>query len=165
MLDFLDNTDTQLPQKISSQDVISEVERLHSQDKGATFSLYFGNMARQNLYAISVYPERTEITEGSVIDAVTISGFIHRNQDLLSHPLASVGTWYDEQDDITYLDVTILLRNKYEAIELGTRYNQIAVYELGSAILIETSGTGEDIIDKPPIRNRMPPIVRGRATR
>lgn len=70
-----------------------------------------------------------------------LRNFISGNLDLLADPRCCIGTW--EEDGLIYLDVSVVLGDRTEAIALGKEYNQIAIHEAVDGSLIETGGTGE----------------------
>jgi hypothetical protein len=157
---YLSNRRTRLPRLIPGERAVRLIERLHEEDGGATFSLYFGNVAGQELFAVSLYPERSVQVRGRFISARRLLAFLAQNQDLLSDPRNAIGTWYNEDDDTTYLDVTATVPDRVEAIALGKQYNQIGVYDLQRGEDIVTGGTGEPLLDAPPEAHRLPQPVR-----
>ena len=111
--------------------------------EGATFNLFFGNMAGQSLYAVSLYPERSVVIPGETVPEDLLRKFIEDNQDLLADPRNGVGLWYSSTIQAVYLDVSVTLPDIVEAIFLGERYNQEAIYDLGQEKVLDTGGSGE----------------------
>lgn len=126
--------------------------------EGATFDLFFGNMAGQNLYAVSLYPERSVVIPGGTIPEGLLQKFIEDNQDLLSDPRNSIGLWYSDTLQAIYLDVSVTLPDKAEAVMLGERYNQEAIYDLGRDEVLDTGGTGEWRVGWSNEADRLPPL-------
>jgi hypothetical protein len=98
---------------------------------------------------------------GKSVSADLLQRFIQRNRDLLDDPRCAIGTWYNEDDGLTYLDITATLRDRREALDLALRYNQIAIFDLNHLEVPDTEGTGEPPQDVPPARERLPSITRG----
>src|SRR6266852_6124071 len=140
---YLSNRRTRLPKPIPAEEAVTQIERLHGEKGGATFSLYFGSVVGQELFAVSLYPERSVQVRGQFVPTRWLRTFLGQNQDLLSDPRNTVGIWYNEDDDTTYLDVTTTLPDREQAITHGRRYNQIAIYDLLRGEEIVTGGTGE----------------------
>ncbi|HAI39854.1 MAG TPA: hypothetical protein DCM40_18045, partial [Maribacter sp.] len=72
------------------------------------------------------------------------------NQELLDKDNhLAVGTWYDSENNITYLDVSVAVpaNKREEAIKLGKQYNQKAIFDLTTFEDIPTGGTGEAIVE------------------
>ena len=115
-------------------------------------------MVGQNLYAVSLYPERSLVLPGRLIDQGVLRRFIKDNQDLLTDPRNSIGIWYSESLDAVYLDVSATLPNKSEAISLGEWYNQEAIYDLGRGEVLETGGAGEWLRGCVSEAFRLPPL-------
>ncbi|MBV9851595.1 MAG: hypothetical protein JO250_18150 [Armatimonadetes bacterium] len=65
-------------------------------------------MARQPLYAVSLYPERTKKIAGASVSGRLLAAYVRSNHDLLGDPRNNVGLWYTPQQNITYLDVTVI---------------------------------------------------------
>jgi hypothetical protein len=157
---YLSNRRTRLPRSIPVEEAATQIERLHGENGGATFSLYFENVVGQELFAVSLYPERSVQVRGRLIPARRLRSFLAQNQDLLRDPRIAIGTWYNEDDDTTYLDVTAMLSEREQAISLGQQYNQIAIYDLLRDEEINTGGTGEPLLDVPPEMHRLPQPLR-----
>ena len=128
--------------------------------EGATFNLFFGNMAGQRLYAISLYPERSVVISAEAISEDLLQKFVEDNQDLLSDPRNSLGIWYSNALNAVYLDVSAILPDKAEAILLGERYNQEAIYDLGQDEILDTGGSGEWLEGWSSELLRLPPLQR-----
>jgi len=106
-----------------------EIAALTMQNKGATYNLYEGNMAGQPLYAVSVFPERTEEVE-EYPGAGRIHEFIQRNLELLRARGFHVGTWYNDALGRTYLEVSVTVSDLAEAKRLGRKYEETTVYDM-----------------------------------
>jgi len=53
-------------------------------------------------------------------------------EDLTRNPLAEyVGTWYSEESKSQYLDATVHLSCRQDALHLARMYNQEAIYDIG----------------------------------
>ena len=109
-----------------------QIWRLLQQDGGVTFSLYFGSLAGQDLYALSVFPER-EVIDDADVSAAAIEAFILDNLDLLSDPDHSVGIWLEGED--SYLDVSLTVRGRQEAIDLARAHHQLAICHLADVTI------------------------------
>ena len=135
-------------------------ENIQSRHKlgGSTSSLYFGNAAGQNLYAVSVYPDRTALIPGREISTALLRVFILANRALLEDARNAVGTWYNPEEVSTYLDITTTLTNRAEAIALAMQYNQIAIYDLAAEEEIVTDGTGQEVDGLPLLPERLAPL-------
>lgn len=119
---------------------VPEIFDLHNENGGSTFNLFDGDQAGGNGYAVAYYPER-----GAILDDLTpesLSAYIAKNQDLLSDPTNSVGTWKNPEDGRTYLDISKVVPSRAEAIRLGKEKNQISVMNLRNFEEISTGGDG-----------------------
>ena len=126
--------------------------------EGVTFSLHFGDMRDQPLYAVSVYLERGRRSVGDAVSVRILQLFIAENLDLLADPRCAVGLWYNVDEDVTYRDIVATLPSRQEAIALALQYDQIAIFDLISLTEIETGGAGNTPAEMPPATERLPKI-------
>lgn len=161
LTEYLSEASVTLPEQMEADKVVAIMVALHAQNGGATFNLYFGVLSNQQLYAVSLFPERTVRSQGRMLRPQAVTTFLRKNADILRDPRNSVGCWYNEENDATYLDVSTTLPSRPAAIDLGIRYNQIGIYDLAGAKIIETEGTGEEAADMLPENERLPPLKRG----
>lgn len=132
---------------------------LNETNGGATVNRYFGDLGGQALFVVSLYPERTRRVAGQSVTEQTMTAFLADNDDLLGDPRNNVGLWYAPSRDTTFVDVSAALPDRDDAIVLGERYNQIAVFDLARFEEIETGGTGLPPSDAPPAPDRLPPLL------
>src|SRR2546429_442905 len=96
-----------LPDPIEPSVHLKSILELHGENGGSTFSLYFGDQTGEALYAVSIFPERARVTHGLHVRRENLQAFIAANRDLLEDPRCCLGTWYNEEDGLTYLDISI----------------------------------------------------------
>lgn len=157
---YLNSQTLDLPPPLSVEALAQQLSVWLTQHEGATFNLYFGSMAGQSLYAVSLYPERSVVISGHFVPDDLLRRFVEGNQDLLADPRHSIGIWYSAALEAIYLDVSATLPDQQEAIALGERYNQEAIYDLARDEVIDTGGSGEEREGWLPERDRLPPLHR-----
>lgn len=123
---------------LSGQTVNQIINALHA-NGGATWNLSQGNMVGTNNYAVAIYPDRAQILDG--VDFDRVEEYILNNSDLLDNPENSFGAW--SHDGKVYLDVVATIPDINQAVELGKKNNQIAIWDLKNGKQISTGGTGE----------------------
>lgn len=160
LTEFLRQPATKLPSQIDLATLAETIAQRHETDGGSTHSPYFGNLAGQKLFAVSLYNERGAIAPGRVVDARMMEKFIRANEDLLADPRHAVGTWHNPDDGLTYIDVIALLPDKKTAVRLGRQFDQIAIFDLARQETIDTGGTGALETMHGPARNRLPRLRR-----
>jgi len=158
--EYLSDVNTRLPRRLPLKEMAILVHDAHVRDGGASIHPRFGNLKRQALIAVSLYPERTLRINGSEIPFELIAVFYKQNADLFQDPRLILGTWYNADQDITYLDVTAVFPRWQEAVSLAATYNQIAVYDLALETEVSIGGTGDEPSDMPPEIQRLPPLMR-----
>lgn len=112
----------------------------HNSNGGCTFNLQRGPITSG--FALSVFPEYTRKLPGANIEPGDVDQFIDEHADVLSSAYACVGTWFNEADGETYLDVSCVTANKEAAIAAAIAANQIAIFDLSTFAEIATGGTG-----------------------
>lgn len=143
---YLLQPETELPPQMEPAEAVENIARLHEANGGATFNLFFGSQAGEPLWAVSPYESRTRRFRGREITRSRLQAFIRANEDLLKHPTHCIGTWYNEEDGFTYLDIAIVESDYGRAATLAIEHDQIALFDLeaGGAIMIGgTGGFGE----------------------
>jgi hypothetical protein len=136
---------------------------LHESEGGCTFNTYYGSVAGMRLYAVSVYAERGRVVSDRSLEPQIVRRFVLDNQDILVDPRNTMGTWFNEEDGDTYLDVSTVIQSRREARALGRRYNQIAIFDLLTRNAIETGASGGLPTDIPPVSDRLPPLRQPRS--
>ncbi len=149
-----------LPPALGVESLTRQAAAWLTTHEGATFNLFFGNMAGQDLYAVSLYPERSAVLPGRDVPEALLRKFIEDNLDLLADPRNSIGLWYSETLHAIYLDVSVTLPDRAEAVSLGEWYNQEAIYDLGQDEVLDTGGTGEWHEGWSSELDRLPPLQR-----
>jgi hypothetical protein len=102
---------------------------LHNRGNGSTVSLIDGNMAGKKLFAVSIYPAR-KIELWGKPSWQELFEFAKANLDLLLKPDHALGTWFNDYELIHCLDVVVLVRDRDDAVELGLRSDQVAIFDL-----------------------------------
>jgi hypothetical protein len=147
---------TIVPPRSEVDEAIRQVYVLDAANGGATYNPYFGDLSGTNLYAVSLYPDRGIVLPGKQASPDVLRKFVVDNSDLISDPRVSVGTWFDADSGMTYVDVSATIADRQQAIDLGKKYNQISIFDLYSLDEIPTGGTGENIPNLPPVLDRLP---------
>ncbi len=123
---------------------------LHNADpesRGSTFNLAKGrSLGGKQVYIASIYPDRSLVLDHAPSQD-DVAGFIRQNQEILSNPENSVGTWEDKDSGKTYLDVSVATPDKKFAEFLGKKFNQISVWDSENKAAIPTGGNGEPVAD------------------
>ena len=117
------------PQAYGLDDAAVKVGELTATKGGASFNLHKGDLAGSDHYAVSVFPERGEILDGPV-SPEQLRDFIGKNADLLEDPTNSIGTWHNQEDGKTYLDISVTVPSLDDALRLGREKGQIAIFDL-----------------------------------
>ena len=125
---------------------------------GSTVNAVHGDLGGTNSYSFSIFPDLTDTVPGKIITAEQINKFAAKAQaagiDVSSQNI-SIGTWYDRETDTTFLDVAFTTTDRAEAIRLGNRFNQKAVFDLSTYTDIPLEGTGIAPENLPSIAERI----------
>jgi hypothetical protein len=117
-------------------DLVADVARLHSllalveqPDGGFTVDPRTGEGVYGG-YAVAIHPDccavLAELTLGDVLE------FLLRRADTLALPGRVLGGWRDPADGRIYLDVSILVEDREQALELAREYDQLAVFDFST---------------------------------
>lgn len=160
--EYLRDADTELPEQAKPEQLAFQIVSWHKQHGGSTYNLYFGNQVGTKTYAASLYPECSLQVQGKDVPFEIIRKFIQLYEDLLSDPRLCVETWFNKDEEITYIDVIAILTNRKLAKSLGKEYNQIAIFDLFNEKEIYIGGDGTALGFSIPVDDRLPPLKRTR---
>ena len=111
---------------------VPQAARTHAAVGGSSTNLVTGqDLGGSDNYTVSIYKDRELKLPGQPTEA-QIRAYVERNADLLASPDHMLGTWYNEKDGYTYIDVSLLSPNVGEALRLGREHQQLAVFYLGT---------------------------------
>lgn len=133
----------------------SPAEKMHEEtlkNGGATYD-DTGNLSDKDAWSVGAYPERSQTLSPEEFTPEAIRSFSEKNRDLLNQKDHAVGSWKDPDTNKTFLDVTRLIKDKDEAIQVGKKANQKAIWHLKNQELVDTGGTGEAPTTTEPTRN------------
>jgi hypothetical protein len=123
----------------------------HNVNGGSTFHPTKGDLNGTKHFAVGGEPEFKNpdlkmVTDGKELTPAQIDEFSKRaavKAALEKHKDASVGTWYDKDTGKTTTELVKTPTNKAEAIKMGTKNGEKAIYDLANGKEIKTGGTGE----------------------
>lgn len=118
---------------MDNQDVVTAAQSiwdLYLRADGATFGLYSGSLAGEDLYAVSIHGDRTQQIEESDVSVEVIAAFVGANLDLLADPQNSVGVWLNAEEGIVYLDISITVQERQTALALAREHKELAICHL-----------------------------------
>lgn len=128
----MSRSEAELPDGLDVVVAARVVWDLYLQADGATFNFHSGNLAGKNLYAVSVYGDRTRYVDESDFSADIIEAFIRANWDLLVHHENSVGVWLAADEGRVYLDVSITVQDRQHALALAREHGEQAICHLSN---------------------------------
>src|SRR5688572_23343725 len=102
---------------------------------GISYSLTYGSLQGRKGYCVSPYKDREIQIPLGEFDWVDIQSFCSENAELLAEDNHFLGAWVD--NDIVYLDVSVLMTRKADAIKKAKECNQLAIYSLTENKTIE----------------------------
>jgi hypothetical protein len=109
---------------------LADVVKAHNENGGSTFDVKTGeNLAGKNLYAVSIFPGESAKWNHKNITELELAAFIEYNSHSFKHDSTALGTWYNDSDGFSYLDI-VVLTSKAKAIKLGRAHGQIAIFGL-----------------------------------
>ena len=172
LADYLADPRTILPEPADAQQAAERAAALYERSSrqyeqglstsiGATFNLYFDDMSGQPYYAVALYSDLVPDPDlGKNADIRVLRSLIVQNWELLLDPRNNIGLWYDDKDDLLYLDISAAMPDKSEAVRLGERYNEKEGFDLERGEPFPIGGTGIPTEGLPPPAERLPSLVR-----
>lgn len=107
-----------------------DIHTLTLENGGATYNLGYGNQAGQDLWVVSVSPQRSRTIPLDDFTPEKLQDWIYENRDVLIHPYLSIGTWV--HDGLVYLDISETFQTRAIAQVVGEHYQQTCIYHLGT---------------------------------
>ena len=95
---------------------------------GVSYSTVYGNLSGKKGYAVSIYKEREVVIPYPELTETEVRNYYFENAELLAQPEHFLGIWVE--NDTAYLDVSVMVRLKAEALELAKEKNQLAIFDL-----------------------------------
>lgn len=122
-------------------DVHELSNRLAEPDGGFTIDVRTGREVAAG-YAVSIFPQHS--LELPLADATpaALCHYIEQHADVLADPHNRLGGWHDPETGRIWLDISLVLADRDEAIKWAEAANQIAIFDLGNFESIPTGGTG-----------------------
>lgn len=127
--------DASAPRLLVREPVISQIGDAvnvalvsHRKTGGSTVSVFDGNLVGRKLYALSIFPGRTE----ELYDPPTwrqLFVFALENSDLLLRKDCALGTWNQRRRQHV-LDIVVCISSLQAALELAKCFDQQCVYDL-----------------------------------
>jgi len=121
----------------------STVQNAFDEFGGSTHGMSGRNFIGSQNYAIGgVVP--SGIIKGSVLDKEKMRKFMNKNQVYfnLQNDTYAIGTWYNEEDDNIWLDVSQVVSDREEALAIARARGEIAIFDLDNIEEIFTGGIG-----------------------
>ena len=129
-LRFLSDPAAPLPPRIPLEEAVTQIATIHERNEGATFNMYFGDLAGKPLFAVGADPRRVRRIAGRIVSREHLRKFIEDNDDLLRYPRYNVGTWFNATDGLTYLDISLTIAERQQAVDIARQHNETAIYDL-----------------------------------
>jgi len=97
-------------------------------------------------YMVSI-PGHTQVVSAGALKGPQagdiIADYANTHASALASPEAHIGRWQEPGTDKVYLDVSHNIKSRDQAVKLGRKHNQIAIWDLKHGREINTGGTGE----------------------
>jgi hypothetical protein len=123
-------------------DAARNIAALHSEHGGSTFNLAKGPLGGTPHYAVSIHKGREVKVPGKNVSPEQMQAFMAKNADLLQDPDNSVGTWFNQEDGNTYIDVSKTVPGLDDALKLARENDQLAIFDLQNFEEIKTPASG-----------------------
>lgn len=129
------------PVQFSNRKVTDLASRLHKPDSGFTVNPHNGKDVKEG-YSLAIHSDRSSEVDARSISIETLKDYVNDNQDLFMLSDSVLNAWHDPDTETVWLDVSTVVSDKREAIEIAKENNLDLILDLGSGNPINTSGTG-----------------------
>ena len=139
----------------------ADIVAAHDANGGSTVNAVHGSLVGTKNYSVAVFPELSTQIPGKSVTAEQIAELAAKAKSMridTTGERISIGTWYDKENDTTWLDVVMTTADRERALDLAKQYNQKAIFDLENIEEITTGGTGEVVGGLPPIKDRIEAI-------
>lgn len=142
----------------SALDQVPSIIDRHLKFGGSTTVISTGqDMMGAQAYAVSIFKDRELVVLGNA-NAPTVAKYIRANDDLLSDPRNALGTWFNNEDGNTYLDISVLVPRMQDALQLARKHGQIAIFDLRTGTNIPLGHPLFDVAQQYNAEVGLPPI-------
>lgn len=97
---------------------------------GSTHNLYSGDQSGRDVWMVGIRGQGITLDGIRNIPDALLRGFIKERADLLSQPEHHLGTWWDDETNANYIDISKAYPNLKEAIEVAQADGEHAIYNL-----------------------------------
>ena len=108
--------------------------QLLKENSGASYNMITKEYNPNKGYFVSLPNLETKVSLQS-LSVDDIATFINKHRTLLQDKTKFVGGWID--NNTVYLDISEQIENKREALELGYKHNQLAIYDANKGEVID----------------------------
>lgn len=135
-----------------------DVYARHMANNGSSTYVKSGTDATgMSAYSVAVFKQR-EVTVPGQPNLATIAKYIRANDDLLSSDAHLLGTWFNADDGLTYLDVARSVPDMKTALQLARENGQISIWDLRTSTNIPLGHPLFDIAHQYNADNGLAPI-------
>ncbi|WP_158881959.1 hypothetical protein [Amycolatopsis anabasis] len=112
-------------------------DAINGPEGGFSVSPLTGHDVRSG-YAVSLHPDR-ERQIGGKVTPEDIRDFAYDNAAVLMAGGVVLGGWRDD-NGVSYLDITTIVYDREEALALGRKYGQIAIWDFARGASVKVQG-------------------------
>jgi hypothetical protein len=132
---------------LSDEDAGKLAGELKTPDGGFTFNPRSGKPVTSG-FAVAMHKDRSEEIDLADATPARLKSYVDKNKDLLDQDDNMFGGWHDPASGKVWLDISAVKSDKDEAIKLGKKHNQIAIFDLENFTSVDTGGTGRSTLER-----------------
>ena len=139
-------------QKADVGDAFAKALAAHNQHGGSTYCFQKGDLAGKPLFAVSPHKDREQLIDGPLTKE-HLAAFHAKNKDLFGQEGHVLGTWHDPSSNKSFLDVTMVTPDHKQAMEIGQKHSQKAIFDLGNMKTIHLDHAEKSIPVPPMVKS------------
>lgn len=92
---------------------------------------------KADAFMVAIHPDATLVIARDLFTVDTVYEYIHRHMGLLLMPRHCLGGWFNHADDMVYLDISVAVADRSEALIVARIHNQKAIYDMARREVID----------------------------
>lgn len=106
----------------------NQIEDITNTNSGITYSIKNNEMITTG-FCTSIYPELSLVVDKDKFSQKDIDSYIDKNRKILEQDNHYLGTWYDRENEVIYVDVSVVYDDCKESRQLSLEKDQIAFFD------------------------------------
>lgn len=119
-------------------EIVTDILTAIDTNNGGTIPVVVGQVSPTSGYAVALESRELQISFESEFEVIENAyAYVDGNKHYAGwYPNGYLGVWYDIDSNVVFLDVTLVVPEKAQALELGRENKQISIYDFNKKEVI-----------------------------